>query len=98
LISQKYQTAVAGSLVVGGLLLITFLSPESGENNRKNRAFSTLGLLGFYIVLYATSANRKKIVWKTVIVGLLSQYVLALFVLRTKVGYDIFAFISFLAR
>ena len=36
--------------------------------------------------------------WHTVIVGMLMQYIVALFVLRTTAGYDIFSFISSLAR
>ncbi|PYD07721.1 hypothetical protein DND36_31935, partial [Pseudomonas savastanoi pv. glycinea] len=50
------------------------------------------------IGLYATSKNRSKIQWNAVIGGMLMQYIIALFVLRTKAGYDIFNFISFLAR
>jgi concentrative nucleoside transporter, CNT family len=89
---------LAAFLVVGVIFVGTFASPVSKDNNYKNRGISILGLAAFYLVLWLTSANRKKIVWRTVLVGLLCQYVLALFVLRTKAGYDIFNFISFLAR
>lgn len=36
--------------------------------------------------------------WRTVIVGMFVQFIVALFVLRSTVGYDIFNFISELAR
>lgn len=61
-------------------------------------AISLLGLILLIAGLYATSTNRKAINWHTVISGFLIQYIIALFVLRTGVGYDIFEFISRLAR
>jgi CNT family concentrative nucleoside transporter len=45
-------------------------------------------------VFWATSADRRRINWRTVIVGMLAQYIVGLFVLRTGVGYDIFKFIA----
>lgn len=61
-------------------------------------AISLVGLIILIAGLYATSTNRKAINWHTVISGFLIQYIIALFVLRTSVGYDIFEFISRLAR
>lgn len=98
MIPEKLQIPLAALLVIAVILVGTFASPTTTDNNFQNRGISIAGLIVFYIVLYATSANRKRIVWRTVLVGLLCQYVLALFVLRTSVGYDIFNFISFLAR
>lgn len=49
-------------------------------------------------LLTGTSRNWRKIQWHTVIDGMLTHFIIAVFVLRTKAGYDIFAFISFLAR
>jgi concentrative nucleoside transporter, CNT family len=98
MIPEELQIPLAAFVVVAVILIATFASPTTPDNNLKNRGISIAGLVVFYIVLYATSANRKRIVWRTVLVGLLCQYILALFVLRTRVGYDIFNFISFLAR
>ena len=92
------QVPLSALVVVAVILLGTFLSPQSADNNYGNRAISLAGLILIYAILYLTSAHRRKIVWRTVIVGLLLQYILALFVLRTQVGYDIFNFVSFLAR
>lgn len=88
--------AAAGTVVV--MLLGTFISEESQDNTRANRAVSLFGLAVMIAVLYATSRDRKRVQWHTVIGGMLTQYVIALFVLRTQVGYDIFNFISYLAR
>lgn len=98
MIPEEVRIPFAAFLVIGVILIGTFASPQSSENSFKNRGISIGGLVFFYLVLYITSANRKRIVWRTVLVGLLCQYILALFVLRTSVGYNIFNFISFLAR
>ncbi|RMZ77518.1 hypothetical protein DV737_g4345, partial [Chaetothyriales sp. CBS 132003] len=88
--------AAAGTVVV--MLLGTFIPEESQDNTRENRAVSFFGLIVMIALLYATSRDRKRIQWHTVIGGMLAQFVIALFVLRTQAGYDIFSFISFLAR
>jgi concentrative nucleoside transporter, CNT family len=95
---EKWQIFAGAFIVVAVIFIGTFASPTTADNNYTNRGISIAGLCLFYIILYLTSANRKKIVWRTVVVGLLCQYILALFVLRTQAGYDIFNFISFLAR
>jgi CNT family concentrative nucleoside transporter len=97
-IPQKLRTPAAAALVVAVILIGAFASPESADNTRANRAVSLFGLVVLIAALYATSRDRKKIVWHTVIVGMLVQFIVALFVLRTKAGYDIFNFISTLAR
>jgi CNT family concentrative nucleoside transporter len=98
LIPEKMRTPAAGALVVAVFLVGSFASPESADNTRANRAISLLGLALFITLFWATSRDRKKIVWHTVIVGMLVQFIIALFVLRTKAGYDIFNFISTLCR
>jgi Na+ dependent nucleoside transporter N-terminus len=98
MIPEQVQIPLAALFVISVILIGTFASQQSSENSFKNRGISIAGLVFFYLVLYLTSANRKRIVWRTVLVGLLCQYILALFVLRTSVGYDIFNFVSFLAR
>ena len=98
LIPDKLKLPAGAALVVGVFLVGSFVSPESQDNTRSNRAVSLFGLLVFIAVLWATSKNRKLIRWHTVIVGMLLQFLVALFVLRTKAGYDIFNFVSELAR
>jgi CNT family concentrative nucleoside transporter len=96
-IPERFRLFAGAGVSIAAILLGSFISEESQDNTRANRAVSLFGLLVFLFIFYLTSRNRKKIVWHTVIVGMLMQYIIALFVLRTRVGYDIFAFISELA-
>ncbi|KAA8649728.1 hypothetical protein EYZ11_012715 [Aspergillus tanneri] len=98
LIPQNLRIPSAALLTIAVILIGAFASEETKDNTRANRAVSLFGLVVFLFVLWLTSRDRKKIVWHTVIVGMLVQFIIALFVLRTKAGYDIFNFISTLAR
>ena len=98
MVPQKWRIPGAAAIVVGAIVVGAFVTEESPGNTRDNRAVSLAGLLIFIGVLWLTSRNRKAVQWHTVIVGMLMQFVIALFVLRTGVGYDIFGFISGLAR
>ncbi|CBX97783.1 similar to H+/nucleoside cotransporter [Plenodomus lingam JN3] len=98
LIPEKMRVPAGAALTIAVIIIGSFVSEESEDNTRANRAVSLFGLLVFIFGFWATSKNRSKIVWHTVIVGMLMQFIIALFVLRTGVGYDIFNFISELAR
>jgi CNT family concentrative nucleoside transporter len=97
MIPQKLRLPLGAAGTVAVFVVGTFASEETADNTRANRAVSLAGLILFIFGFYATSNNRKAIQWQTVIVGMLAQYILALFVLRTQAGYDIFNFIAFLA-
>ncbi|EKD21260.1 H+/nucleoside cotransporter [Drepanopeziza brunnea f. sp. 'multigermtubi' MB_m1] len=97
MIPQKLRTPLCGAGTIAVFLVGTFASDETADNTRANRAISLFGLAVFIFGFWATSTNRKAIKWQTVIVGMLAQYIVALFVLRTQAGYDIFNFIAFLA-
>lgn len=94
LIPRRFQHPV-GSIVVGAaIIIVAMVSPEFEDNTRVNRALSLVGY-GFCIcLLWATSRNRKMVDWHTVIVGILMQFLIALFILRTNAGYDVFSWIS----
>ena len=96
-IPENMRTPMGAIFVIFVILIGSFASPESQDNTRANRAVSLFGLAVFIFVLWATSRNRKKVKWHTVIVGMLVQFIIALFVLRTQAGFDIFNFISGLA-
>jgi CNT family concentrative nucleoside transporter len=98
LIPEKMRVPAGAALVIAVIIIGSFVSEESEDNTRANRAVSLFGLAVFIFGFWATSRNRSKIMWHTVIVGMLLQFIVALFVLRTKAGYDIFNFISELAR
>ena len=50
-----------------------------------------MGLGVFLAIAYALSTNRRAIRWKPVVGGLVLQFVLALFILRTRVGLGLFS-------
>jgi concentrative nucleoside transporter, CNT family len=85
-IPEQMRIPAAALLTIGVILIGAFVSEESADNTRANRAVSLFGLVVFLFMFWLTSRNRKKIVWHTVIVGMLTQFIIALFVLRTKAG------------
>lgn len=93
-IPPKLRTPAGAFVAVATILIGSFVSKESADNTRENRAVSLFGMLVFIFVLWLTSKDRKRINWRTVIGGMLGQYIIGLFVLRTSVGYDIFRFIA----
>ena len=48
------------------------------------------GILFFLFIAYLLSNNRRKIPYKTVVLGIITQFVIAAFMLRTPVGVAIF--------
>ncbi|GEQ70164.1 hypothetical protein JCM33374_g3840 [Metschnikowia sp. JCM 33374] len=95
---RVYRLLMGGTITLAVILLGTFVSKESEYSKRKDRVVSFFGLVLTIVGLFATSRNRSKVNWNAVIGGVLMQYIISLFVLRTKCGYDIFNFISTLAR
>lgn len=98
LVPEKMRIWAAAAVTISVMLVGSFVSKESADNTRGNRAISLLGLAVMILLLWATSRDRRKIRWHTVIGGMLTQFIIAVFVLRTQAGYDIFNFISSLAR
>ncbi|MBI4914841.1 MAG: NupC/NupG family nucleoside CNT transporter [Acidobacteria bacterium] len=56
------------------------------------RAISALGLVVFLAVAYLFSTNRRAIRWRTVVWGLGLQIAIALFIIKTPVGFELFGF------
>lgn len=96
--NRVHRLLAGGTITLAAVLLGAFVSPETEYSKRKDRAISFTGLVVALLGLWATSRNRSKINWNAVIMGVLMQYIISLFVLRTKAGYDIFNFISVLAQ
>ena len=98
-LSKKYQRLITGAVItVGVILLGTFVPSETEYSKRKDRAISFFGCIVAIFLLFVTSKAPSKINWNAVIGGMLMQFIIALFGLRTKCGYDVFNFISTLAR
>ncbi|KAL5350505.1 hypothetical protein ACLOAV_004074 [Pseudogymnoascus australis] len=98
MIPPRFRLPLGAIGTIAVILVGTMVTEETADNTRSNRAVSCFGLLVFIFLFWATSKNRKLIKWHTVIVGMLAQFILAVFVLRTKAGYDIFNFIAYLAK
>ena len=79
-IPEKWRLPLGAMGTMAVILIGTFTSPESADNTQANRVVSLFGLLVFIFVFYITSHNRHAINWHTVIVGMLAQFILALFV------------------
>lgn len=90
----RMRTPLGAFVAISAVLVGTFVTEERADNNRENRAVSLFGIAFLLFGLWATSRKRSAIQWRTVIGGMLSQYIIALFVLRTGVGFDIFKFIA----
>jgi CNT family concentrative nucleoside transporter len=56
------------------------------------RAISAFGLVVFLAVAYLFSTNRRAIRWRTVAWGLGLQIAIALFIIKTPVGFELFGF------
>lgn len=97
-VPEKFRTPILGAITVSVIIIGTFATEESEDNTRANRTVSIAGLILLISIFFITSRNRKAVVWQTIIVGMLAQFLLALFVLRSKAGYDIFDFIAYLAK
>lgn len=94
LVPERYRTITGAVVAIAVILVGTFVSEETADNTRQNRGVSILGLVVILFGFWATSKHRQAVKWRTVIVGMLAQYIIGLFVLRTGVGYDIFKFIA----
>lgn len=99
LLVEKWQRLVVGATItVAVMLLGTFVPSETPYSQREDRAVSFFGIVVAIFLLWLTSRDKANINWNAVIGGMLMQFIIALFVLRTEAGYDIFNFISLLAR
>lgn len=85
-IPDKIRLPAGAALTIAVIVVGSFASKESQDNTRANRAVSLFGLVVFIACLWATSRNRKLVAWHTVIVGMLAQFIIALFVLRSQAG------------
>lgn len=97
-IPERFRMLAAAGGTLAVILVGTFVSPESKDSKRSDRAISFFGCCVAIFGLWATSSKRKAVNWQPVISGMLIQFIVALFVLRTGAGYDIFNFISKLCR
>ena len=94
LVPEQHRTLTGAAVVIVALILGVFVPGETTYNKRSDRAVSVFGYLVFLSGLYLTSRHRKHINWKPVIIGILVQFIMGFFVLRTGLGKTIFKFLS----
>ncbi|KAF3766853.1 hypothetical protein M406DRAFT_327969 [Cryphonectria parasitica EP155] len=93
-VPPKWTLIGSWILLIGLIATVAMVAPDFQDNTTVNRGVSLAGLAVMLALLWLTSRNRRKISWYTVLCGLYLQYIVALFVLRTSVGYNIFTFLS----
>ncbi|KAJ3168093.1 hypothetical protein HK101_011682 [Irineochytrium annulatum] len=93
-IPEKFQIPALAVVLVVFMLAASLGSPTTNIGSIPQRIQSLIGLCFLLGILYATSIDRSAIKWRTVVVGLLLQYILALIILRTQFGVNVFKFIS----
>jgi len=97
-IPEKFWVPIEGLCLAITVLVATFATPENADSKLPDRAVSFFGYVVFYFGFWVFSKHKDRIKWHTVVWGMFLQFVIALFVLRTKAGFDFFNWISFLAR
>lgn len=93
-IPAKLKIPLGAFTVLAVFLLAGFLTPVLPGQSLAQRGQAFFGILVFLGLLISTSSNIRAINWRTVLVGLFLQFVVALFVLRTGVGQDIFRWLA----
>ncbi|KIK54383.1 hypothetical protein GYMLUDRAFT_48748 [Collybiopsis luxurians FD-317 M1] len=80
-------------VVVGVFMGLVFGFRSDLQSPSSARAVPLLGVFTFQLLFCVTSENRSKIPWSTVVLGLFLQQIIAMFVLKTLAGFDIFDWI-----
>lgn len=86
---KHIRTMGHGCFVVDVVVTTVFSLPKKPESTSLQRLVALFDLFVFFVALYITSANRKRINWKTILSGILFQSLLALFVFRSSASRDI---------
>ncbi|KAF9047319.1 Na+ dependent nucleoside transporter C-terminus-domain-containing protein [Panaeolus papilionaceus] len=96
-LSYRARLAVGWLCLLGIVFGSAFGFPLEPGTTFGDRAINVLGLFIFQLGFWLSSKNRSMVPWRTVIVGLFMQQVIALFVLKTGAGFSIFKWIAYLA-
>lgn len=92
--NQRFRLLIAWLALLGLWLASAFGIGLSEGTHYIDRIRCLIGLIVFLFGFWITSNNRKLISWRTVLVGLILQQLLALLVLKTEAGYDFFNWIA----
>ncbi|KAI0733105.1 H+/nucleoside cotransporter [Fomitopsis betulina] len=90
----RLRLAIGWLCLLGIVFGSAFGFPLTEGTNYGDRAISVLGLFVFQFCFWLSSVHRSAVPWPTVIVGLFSQQVIAMFVLKSGAGFKIFHWIA----
>lgn len=93
-VPAKWSLLVSFVVLVALIATAAFVEPEYDGDTYASRGICMAGLALTIGILWATSRHRRMVCWYTILVGLYLQFLSALFVLRTVVGYTIFSWLS----
>ncbi|KAI8868747.1 hypothetical protein GQ42DRAFT_163928 [Ramicandelaber brevisporus] len=93
-IPKKFRGWVGTFIVVAALIIVSMATSETDVGKRGNRLQSLLGVFLFNALVFAFSAKHSKVNWRIPIVGVFLQFLLGLFVTKSKAGYDIFRWLA----
>ncbi|KAL7411797.1 H+/nucleoside cotransporter [Mrakia frigida] len=96
-LNRRVRFGLGWLLLLGLVFGSAFGFPLPEGTTYGQRAISVFGLFMFQVLYYACSRNRSLIKWNTVIVGLVIQQAIAMFVLKTSAGFDLFKWIALAA-
>jgi nucleoside transporter len=87
--SRPAQILIA--LVTLGIFALSF---GTAYDNTPERIISVVGLFAYVLLCYIFSWNRRAVIWRPVVGGLLFQFIFANIILRTDVGFETFKFLG----
>ncbi|ORZ30904.1 Na+ dependent nucleoside transporter C-terminus-domain-containing protein [Catenaria anguillulae PL171] len=92
--SDNFWAIVFAIMTLAIFVVGIIVMPDSELGTKLDRVRSLAGLVVITLVMYALSNNRAKVEFRLVAVGMLAQAILAIFVLKTSIGSQIFSFIA----
>ncbi|KAI0239116.1 hypothetical protein L0F63_004675 [Massospora cicadina] len=93
-VPSLFKGVIGGILIACLVFFIAYGFDETKLGTKMQRSQSLLGIVVFIALMAATSHNFRSINWHTVASGIFLQLVVGLFVMKTKIGEDIFTEIS----
>ncbi|PLW10579.1 hypothetical protein PCANC_19715 [Puccinia coronata f. sp. avenae] len=92
--NRRVRFSMGWVILLGLWLACTFGIRLGQGNSYTDRVRSLVGVMIFQLGFWTSSNNKKLIRWRTVLVGLILQQLLALVVIKSKAGYDFFNWIA----
>eukprot|EP00794_Sanderia_malayensis_P000608 gene608-1270_t len=81
-------------ICIAAMILFVILWIALDTAKTPTRLVSLAGLAVYMILIFIASNNKRKIVWRPVLLGLFLQFLLGVLILRTRPGYLVFKWIG----